>query len=107
MILADNSKVAVKTETLTIDIRLGHLDRQIVGIVFQNLNVDIIAGLNWLRQHKPVIDWESSVLTVARNSVNYKVYPGSSDHKMKEFIFVCLKETETSPKLNLDTCNFE
>ena len=44
------------------------------GIVCPNLNVDIIAGLSWLQQLKPTIDWKSSVLTVLRNRVNYKVY---------------------------------
>ena len=92
MILADSLKVTVKTETSTINIRLGHLDCKIKGIVCPNLNVNIIAGLNWLRQLKPVIDWESSVLTVARNGVNYKFNPDSSDHRMKDFIFVCLME---------------
>ena len=72
LVLADSLKVTVKTETSTINIRLGHLDCKIKGIVCPNLNVNIIAGLNWLRQLKPVIDWESSVLTVARNSVNHK-----------------------------------
>ena len=107
LILADSSKFTVKTETLTINIRLGHLDCKIKGIVCPNLNVNIIAGLNWLRQLKPVIDWESSVLTVAKNGLNYKIYPDSSDYRMKDFIFVCLVETETSPKLNLDACTFE
>ena len=64
LILANSLKVTVKTETLTINIRLGHLDCKIKGIVCPNLNVNIIAGLNWLRQLKPVIDWESSVLLV-------------------------------------------
>ena len=54
----------------------------------QNLNVDIIAGLNWLRQLKPVIEWKSSVLTVSRNDVNYKVYPYSADYKMNFFLSV-------------------
>ena len=107
LILADSSKVTVKTETSTINIRLGHLDCKIKGIVCPNLNVNIIAGLNWLRQLKPVIDWESSVLTVARNGVNYKIYPDSSDYRMKDFIFVCLVETKLSPKSNLDTCTFK
>lgn len=100
--------MAVKTETLTLDIRLGHFGFKIKGNLYvQILNVGIISGLNWLRKLKPVINWESSVLTVARNGVNYKFYPYSSDHRMKEFMFVCLVETKTSPKLNLDTCNFK
>ena len=49
----------------------------------------------------------SSVLTVARNGVNYKIYPDCSDYRMKDFIFVLLVETKTSPKLNLDTCTFK
>ena len=105
--MADDSKVAVTAESLNIVIRLGHLDCKIKGILCPNLNVDIIAGLNWLRQLKPVIDWESSVLTVSRNGVNYKVYPYSADYRMKDFIFVRLVETENSTKLNLDSCKFE
>ena len=107
LILADDSKVAVTAESSNIVIRLGHLDCKIKGIVCQNLNVDIIVGLNWLRQLKPVINWESSVLTVSRNGVNYKVYPYSADYRMKDFIFVRLVETENSAKLNLNSCKFE
>ena len=65
-------KVDVTAVFLNIVIRLGHLDCKIKEIVCLNLNVDIIAGLDWLRQLKPVIDWESSVLTVSKNYVNYK-----------------------------------
>ena len=71
LILADQSRVAVKAETSAITIRLGHLECKIKGIVCPNLNVDIIAGLSWLWQLKPTINWESSVLTILRNRVNY------------------------------------
>ena len=74
LILADQSRVAVKAETSAITIRLGHLECKIKGIVCPNLNVDIIAGLSWLQQLKPAINRESSVLTVLRNRVSYKVY---------------------------------
>ena len=43
LILADQSRVAVKAETSAITIRLGHLECKIKGIVCPNLNVDIIA----------------------------------------------------------------
>ncbi len=49
LILADQSRVAVKAETSAITIRLGYLECKIKGIVCLNLNVDIIAGLSWLR----------------------------------------------------------
>ena len=46
---------------------------------------------------KANFDWESSVLTVSRKCVNYKVYPYSADYRMKDFIFVCLvKKRELS-----------
>ena len=70
LILADQSRVAIKAETSAITIRLGHLECKIKGIVFPYLNVDKIVVLSWLRQSKPTIDWESSVLTVLRNGVN-------------------------------------
>ena len=78
----------------------------IKGILCTNLTVDIFAGLDWLWQLKPVISCESSVLTFSRNGVIYKIYPNGVDYWMKDFIFVCLVETESSTKLNLDTCYF-
>ena len=84
MVLADESRVFVKAETSAITIILGHLECKIKGIVCPNINVDIIAGLSWLRQLKPTIIWESSVLTVLRNGVDYKVYPTDLNHRMKD-----------------------
>ena len=66
LILVDNLYVDVKAETLSIIIKLGHLSCKIKGIVCSKLNIDIIAGLNWLRQLKPVINWECSVQTVSK-----------------------------------------
>ena len=109
LILADQSRVAVKAETSAITIRLGHLECKIKGIVCPNLNVDIIAGLNWLRQLKPAIDWESSVLTVLRNGVNYKVYPANLNHRMEDYVFVKIVEMEetNNNNINFEYCNFE
>ena len=70
LILADQSRVAIKAETSAITIRLGHLECKIKGIVCLNLNVVIIAGLSWLRQLKPTIDWESSAMSFLRIGVN-------------------------------------
>ena len=73
-------KVAVTAETLSIHIKLGHLDCKIKGIMCLNLNIDISAGLNWFWQLKPVIDWKSSVLAVSKNGVIYKIYPNFLDY---------------------------
>ena len=62
-----------------------------------NLKADLIAGPDLHRQLKPVIEWESSVLVVLKNSLNYKIYPRSVDYWMKDFIFFSLVETESSP----------
>ena len=109
MILAEQSRVALKAEASAITIRLGHLECKIKGIVCPNLNVDIIAGLNWLKQLKPNIDWESSVLIVLRNGVNYKVYPANLNHRMEDYIFVKIVEMEetNNNNINCDNCNFE
>ena len=80
LILADQSRVAVKAETSAITNRLGHLECKTKGIVCPNLDVDKIAGLSWLQQLKPTINWESYVLTVSRNRVNYKVYTTILNH---------------------------
>ena len=111
LILADQSRVAVKAETSAITIRLGHLECKIKGIVCLNLNVDIIAGLNWLRQLKPANDWESSVLTILRNRVIYKVYPANLNHRMEDYVFVKIVKMEetnnNNNNINFDNCNFE
>ena len=83
-----NTEFLFNKETFSIGIRLGHLDCKIKGIVCENLEINIIAGLYQLRQIKSVIDWDSSVLTVSRNGVNYKIYLINLDYRMKDFIFV-------------------
>ena len=60
------------------------------------MNLDIIAGSDWLRQLKKAIDWDSSVLMVLRNSVNYKVYLSNTDSRMKDLIFMNIMETNES-----------
>ena len=49
------------------------------------------------------------MLTVLRNSVNYKVYLSSTDFRMKDFIFVKIMEANKSSndKLDLNDCCFE
>ena len=83
------------------------MDCKIKGIVCPNLNVDFFVGLHWLRQLKPVIDWESSVITVPGNDVNYKIHPYRADYRMKDFIFVCLVETKTLQSLTLTLANLK
>ena len=49
------------------------------------------------------------MLTVLRNSVNYKVYPSSVDSRMKDFIFMKIIEVNKSSndKLDLNNYHFE
>ena len=82
------------------------MDYKIRGIVCPNLNVDIIVGLDCLKQLKPAVDWDSSVLTVLKNSVNYKVYPSSADSRIKDFIFVKIVKTNKSSNNKSDLNNY-
>ena len=56
LILADQSRVAVKAETSAITNRLCHIERKFKGIIWSNLNVDIIVCSSWLQQLKPAIN---------------------------------------------------
>ena len=72
--------------------------------------MDIIAELSWLRQLKPTINWESSVLTALRNGVNYKVYPADLNHRMEDYVFIKkieMEENNNNNNINFDKCNFE
>ena len=75
LVLVDQSRVTLKAETSVINIRLGHLYCKIKDIICPNLNVDIIIGLNNLKQLKCQLLIESFfVLTVLKNMVYYKVF---------------------------------
>ena len=74
--------------------------------------MDIIAGLNWLRQLEPAINWESSLLTVLKNVVKYKVYPANLNHRMEDYVFVKIITKEEfnnniSNNIDFEYCNFE
>ena len=88
LVLTGHSRVAIKHESSSISTRLGHLELKNKGIVCINLNVGMIAGLSWLWQLKPAINWESSLLNVLINRVNYKVYPTNLNQRMEDYIFI-------------------
>ena len=67
--------------------------------------MDIIAGMDWLRKFQPVIDWETSTLTVNWKRINFHIYPEGIDHLLKDYVFVKLVETETEGEnTNYDKC---
>ena len=57
LILADHSRILVNRSIKPINISLGSLRVKIFGLVCLNLTMDIIAGMDWLRVFKPIIDW--------------------------------------------------
>ena len=67
-------KEAVTAETPSIHIKLGHLYCKIKGIVCPNFKCGYYCGVNLVMAIKTHHHWESSVLTVLRKGVNYKVY---------------------------------
>ena len=106
MILTDQSRVTVNKQVEPISIFLGNLTTKIGGLIFPNLNIDIIAGIDWLCQLKPMIDWETSTLIVIRGGVNFNVYPVGMHHLLKDFVFVKVVEVEEDGKTNWDHCEF-
>ena len=87
MILADQSTVVVNRVIAPISIILGSLQVKVYGFVCPNLTIDIIAWLDWLRVFKPIIDWDTSTLTITRKGINYHVYPQGADHLLKYCVF--------------------
>ena len=73
--------------------------------------MDIITRLSWLWQLKNAINWESSVLTILRNRVNYKIYPANLNYRIEDYVFIKIVETEennnNNNNINFDKCNFE
>ena len=94
LILADQSTVVVNKVIAPITINLGSINIKIYGLVCLNLTIDIIAGLDWLRVFKPIIDWDTSMLTVTRKGINYHVYPQGVDHLLKDYVFVKLAKSK-------------
>ena len=48
------------------------------------------------------------MLIVLRNGVNYKVYPTYLNHRIEDYVFTKIVETEeNNNKINFDKCNFE
>ena len=48
LIMADKSRVLVNRRIDSININLGYLTVKIEGLICPNLNIDIIAGMDWL-----------------------------------------------------------
>ena len=90
VILADQTLVPITRESLPFSIRLGNISTTISGPVCPRLSHQVIAGLDWLRHIKPHIDWDTSILNIKRNGVNFHVYPNEVTRAFKDCIFVHL-----------------
>lgn len=92
--VANGARVPVLGEALPFSVRMVDINSTFRGLVIDNLSHDIIAGVDWLRTNRPVIDWESSVLTLRRNGVGFQIYPDSLDVLRRETVFVRVVEHE-------------
>ena len=87
-------------------INLGHLTVKVRGLICPNLSINIIAGMDWLCQVRPTIDWETSTLTVGWGGINYNVYPDGMHHLFKDYVFVNMVEARETKTLDLENCEF-
>ena len=70
------------------------------GLVLPNMLRNIIIGMDWLRNNKPIVDWDTSVLTLKQNGVGFQVYPNSIDRLQQDTVFVRIiehKDAEPTP----------
>lgn len=51
------------------------------------LDHDVIVGMDWMHHKCPYIDWDTSVITLARKGVGVQLYPAKMHKMIKNTVF--------------------
>lgn len=86
--LANSHTLTITHEATTFSVRLGELHASFAGPIMPGLNHDVIAMLDWMGHNRPYIDWDTSVITLARNGVGFQLYPAEMHKLLKDTVFV-------------------
>lgn len=80
------------------------------GPIIEDLSRNVVAGLNWLRQNKPHIGCDTSVLNINRHGLGFQLYPSSVDILLLNTVFVRItksKDSEKDCKINWNACTLK
>lgn len=61
-----------------------------------NLNYNIIVGMDWFTRVNPQICWKTKTITIQRNDVNFNILKDPNDLLLRDTVFVQLIEEEYS-----------
>ncbi|KAJ9085941.1 hypothetical protein DSO57_1009267 [Entomophthora muscae] len=71
--MADISKVLLEGKTTPFRIDLQGIQTSIKGIVMNNINYGIVAGMDWFTQVNLSVCWKTKVMTIKHNGVNFNI----------------------------------
>ena len=108
LILADQSREAVKAETSAITIILGHLECKTKGMCLSKLKCGYNCGVKLVTAIETHHWLGIFCIDRLKKWVNYKVYPTDFNHIIKDYIFIKIVETKenNNNNINFDKCNF-
>lgn len=61
-----------------------------------NLNYNIIAGMDWFTRVNPQICWKTKTITIQHNGINFNILKDPNDLLLRDKVFVQLIEEEFS-----------
>lgn len=64
--LADSCILAIIDKATFFSVQLRKLQVSFLGSIMPEINHDLIAGMKWMRHRRPYIDWDTSVIILAR-----------------------------------------
>lgn len=103
--------LTVQQKTLTLTITLGTLTSKLRVSVTDVEELNVVLGLNRLRQNKPHVNWFTSTIFVSHEGVYHKIYSETVDLMMNDHIFVqitkTLEEQDDLSNIHFSTCTFE
>ena len=97
--LANGYKAPIKGESNPFQIKMQTLNTTIKGLVMDNLNHNIVAGMDWFARANPSICWKTKTMTINQNGVNHKITKDPIDLIMRDTIFCQVINTDDSVTL--------
>ncbi|KAJ9083896.1 hypothetical protein DSO57_1029827 [Entomophthora muscae] len=101
--MADKSKVLLKGKTTPFRIDLQAIQTSIKGLVMNNINYNIVAGMDWFTQVNPSVCWKTKTMTIKLNGVNFNVLKEPNNLILRDTVFVQVINQDDSKHLTKDS----
>lgn len=85
--LANFCTLTIKHKATSFSVRLRELFTSFLGPIMPGLNHNVIAGMFWMQHTRPYIDWDTSVIRLARNGVGSQMYQAKMHKLLKDTVF--------------------